>query len=219
MHPQDGMVPPTPITSGYHPYDAGCWSGYPTSWNGYWNYSTGYGAPGYTAYWHGWHAGPRYYDDAYAWGYRGHWGCGHFGSGHWGWRRGCGRRRGWANCGFGDCGAGGGCGTGSACGDGAPCGDAPGACSSCGDYGAGCGHGDYGYGGCGGYGWGGYGYGGGCGYGYPGAYWDYHWPTWSHHGWGYSWIGHHWGHGYHYYPLSYSPWYGHAGIGHLFPRW
>ncbi|MCA9054995.1 MAG: hypothetical protein KDA75_14235 [Planctomycetaceae bacterium] len=37
----------------------------PASWNGYWNYSTAYAAPGYTAYWHGWNAGPNY---GYAYG-------------------------------------------------------------------------------------------------------------------------------------------------------
>ena len=61
----------------------------PTSWNGYWNHSTAYGVPGYTAYWHGWYAGPRYVDYAPvhvgvyalpAWGSYSTYGWGH---GHW----------------------------------------------------------------------------------------------------------------------------------------
>lgn len=99
------------------------WSSYPSTWNGYWNYATASGAPGYTAYWHGWYAGPRYYD----W-YGPGWGCG--------WR--------------------------------------------------------------------------------AGPYWDYAWPTWSHHGWGYSSVGWGWGHSHYYYPWAYAPWHGRWGMIH---RW
>lgn len=48
------------------------WGTVPGSWNGYWNYATAYGAPGYTGYWHGWYAGPLWADTVwYGWG-RGH---------------------------------------------------------------------------------------------------------------------------------------------------
>lgn len=85
-----GIIPPVPVYSGgysncgsygwgtyYTPsYYAPTYTvdyGYPASWNGYWNYSTAYGAPGYTAYWHGWYAGPTWYVGApvHACGWRG----------------------------------------------------------------------------------------------------------------------------------------------------
>lgn len=90
------------------------WGIYPTTWNGYWNYSTAYGAPGYTAYWHGWYAGTDYS-----------------------------------------------------------------------------------------YGYGGYPY--GCGYG-NGCGWDYAYPTWHTHGWGYSTID--WGHGFWHRHRIFAPLYG-----------
>lgn len=70
----------TPYVAGYTPGIA------PTSWNGYWNYSTAFGAPGYTAYWHGWYAGP-YYDSVWpTWSYTG-WGYSTIGWGHGHWHR------------------------------------------------------------------------------------------------------------------------------------
>jgi hypothetical protein len=69
----------------------------PTTWNGYWNYSTAYGAPGYTAYWHGWYAGPQYnygygygYDYAAGYGYAGGYGGYGYDGGQWncGWNPG-----------------------------------------------------------------------------------------------------------------------------------
>ncbi len=54
-----------PYVAGYTPGMA------PTSWNGYWNYGTAYGAPGFTAYWHGWYTGPYYYEGPYHHGWHG----------------------------------------------------------------------------------------------------------------------------------------------------
>ena len=49
------------------------WGTVPGSWNGYWNYSTAYGAPGFTGYWHGWYAGPYWADTVgYGWGHGRH---------------------------------------------------------------------------------------------------------------------------------------------------
>lgn len=128
-----GLQPPAPIHEGaahspgtafgrgpYGTLGHPGWVQYPSTWNGYWNYATAYGAPGYTAYWHGWYAGPRY-DDWY---------------GPW-----------WV------------------------------------------------------------------GGGWPaGPYWDYAWPTWSHHGWGYSSVGWGWGHSHRYYPWAYAPCQGRWGM-------